>query len=54
MMMVQSVMPQEDMPTDNYVLLKNQQQRLPWRVHQSEAVLNKGKGDVGKIARGKR
>jgi hypothetical protein len=26
MMMVQSVMPQEEMPTDNYSLLKNQQQ----------------------------
>ena len=38
MMVVQSVMPREETPTDNYALLKNQQRRLPWRVHQSEAV----------------
>jgi hypothetical protein len=38
MMMVQSVMPREEIPTDNYALLKNQQQRSPWHVHQSKAV----------------
>ena len=29
-------MPWEETPTDNYALLKNQQQQLPWRVHQSK------------------
>ena len=38
MMTVQSVMPREEPPTDTYALLKNQQRRSPWRVHQSEAV----------------
>jgi hypothetical protein len=38
MMTVQSMMPREETPTDNYALLKNQQRRSPWRVHQSKAV----------------
>jgi hypothetical protein len=42
-MTVQSVMPREETPTDNYALLKNQQQGSPWRVHQSEAVKKYGK-----------
>ena len=32
MMVVSSVMPQMEMLTGNYALLKNQQHRLPWRV----------------------
>ncbi len=43
MMMVQLVMPREEMPMDNYALLKNQQRQSPWRVHQSEAVEKYGK-----------
>ncbi len=43
MMMVQSVMPREETPTDNYALLKNQQRQLPWRFHQSEAVAKYGR-----------
>jgi hypothetical protein len=43
MMTVQSVMPQEATPTDNYALLNNQQQQLPWCVHQSEAVKKYGR-----------
>ena len=43
MMMVQLVMPREETPTDNYALLKNQQQRSPWRVHQSKEVKKYGK-----------
>ena len=38
MMTVQSVMPREETPTDNYALLKNQHRQSPWRVHQSKAV----------------
>jgi hypothetical protein len=39
MMTVQSVMPREEPLTDDtYALLKNQQRRSPWRVHQSEAM----------------
>ena len=33
----------EEPPTDTYALLKNQQRRSSWRVHQSEAVTNKGR-----------
>jgi hypothetical protein len=43
MMTVLSVMPPVQAPPDNYALLKNQQRRLPWRVHQSEAVMKQGK-----------
>jgi hypothetical protein len=43
MMTVQSGMPQEEPPMDTYALLKNQQQRLPWHIHQSKAVTNKGR-----------
>jgi hypothetical protein len=28
---------------DNYALLKNQQRKLPWRIHQSEVVAKKGR-----------
>jgi hypothetical protein len=42
MMMVQLVMPREETLTDTYALLKNQQRRSPWRVHQSKVVMNKG------------
>ena len=39
MMTVQSVMPREEpLMDDTYALLKNQQRRLPWCVHQSEAM----------------
>ena len=38
-MMVSSVMPPVQALADNYAMLKNQQQRLPWRVHQSKAVM---------------
>jgi hypothetical protein len=37
------VMPQVETLPDNYALLKNQQRRLPWRIHQSEVVENYGK-----------
>jgi hypothetical protein len=43
MMTVASVMPQVQAPTDNYALLKNQQRRSPWHVHQSDAVALYGK-----------
>ncbi len=43
MMTVASVMPQVQALMDNYALLKNQQCRSPWRVHQSEAVALYGK-----------
>ena len=44
MMTVQSVMPREEPLTDDtYALLKNQQRRSPWRVHQSEAVKKYGR-----------
>ena len=43
MMTVQSVMPREETPADNYVQLKNQQRQSPWRVHQSKAVKKYGK-----------
>ncbi len=43
MMTVALVMPQVQVPTDNYALLKNQQRRSPWRVHQSKAVAQYGK-----------
>jgi hypothetical protein len=43
MMTVASVMPQVQALTDNYALLKNQHNRSPWRVHQSEAVAQYGK-----------
>jgi hypothetical protein len=52
MMTVASVMPQVQAPTDNYALLKNQQRRSPWRVHQSKA-WHSMESVVGKIARGK-
>ena len=32
-----------EVPMDNYALLKNQQRKSPWRMHQSEAVSKKGK-----------
>jgi hypothetical protein len=51
MMMVALVMPQVQAPTDNYALLKNQQRRSPWRVHQSKAVARM-ESVVEKIARG--
>ena len=44
MMMVQLVMPPVQAPVeDNYVLLKNQQRRSSWRVHQIEAVTKQGR-----------
>jgi hypothetical protein len=46
------VMPQVETLPDNYALLKNQQRRLPWRVHQSEVVEKYG-SVVGKIAQEK-
>ena len=43
MMTVMLVGPPAQAPMDNYALLKNQQRKLPWRMHQSEAVANYGK-----------
>jgi hypothetical protein len=43
MMAVASMMPQVQAPTDNYALLKNQQRRSAWRVHQSNVVALYGK-----------
>ncbi len=43
MMTVLSVMPPVQAPPDNYALLKNQQRRSPWRVHQCKAVMKQGK-----------
>jgi hypothetical protein len=43
MMTVALVMPQVQALMDNHALLKNQQRRSPWRVHQSEAVAQYGK-----------
>ena len=43
MMTVSLVMPPVQAPADNYAMLKNQQQRLLWRIHQSEAVTNNGR-----------
>ncbi len=43
MMTVALVMPKVQAPTDNYALLKNQQCRSPWHVHQSKAVAQYGK-----------
>ena len=51
MMMVLLVLvmqPVQDLP-DNYVLLKNLQQRLLWRIHQSKTMMKNG-GIIGKIA----
>jgi len=42
-MKVSLVMPPVQALPDNYALLKNQQRRSPWRVHQSEAVAQYGK-----------
>jgi hypothetical protein len=43
MMTVASVVPQVQALTDNYVLLKNQQRRSPWCIHQNKAVVQYGK-----------
>jgi hypothetical protein len=43
MMTVALVMPPVQAPMDNYALLKNQQRRMLWRIHQSEAVEKYGK-----------
>jgi hypothetical protein len=43
MMTVALVMPQVQAQMDNYALLKNQQRRSPWHVHQSKAVAQYGK-----------
>ncbi len=43
MMTVMPACPPVEVPMDNYALLKNQQRKLPWHMHQSKAVLKKGK-----------
>jgi hypothetical protein len=43
MMMVMPACPLVEAPMDNYALLKNQQRKSPWRMHQSEAVVKQGR-----------
>ena len=42
-MTVQLVMAPVQAPTDNYALLKNQQQQSTWHIHQSKALTKKGR-----------
>jgi hypothetical protein len=37
------MMPPVQAPPDNYAMLKNQQRRSPWRIHQSKAIMKQGK-----------
>ncbi|KAL3764005.1 hypothetical protein ACHAW5_000044 [Stephanodiscus triporus] len=43
MMMVSSAMPRGETLANNHALLKNQQHKSPWRIHQSEPVENYGR-----------
>ena len=43
MMMVMPACPPVEAPMYNYALLKNQQRKSPWRIHQSQAVAKQGK-----------